>query len=184
MTLELTEAGSGKLDELLCKGEIDLAFAAVESASAGVTYELIEKETIGILAGRDSHLAQRLPAGTTVSIKDCKGDAFVSLQAGHSVRIVQDKLFSRNDFFPKILLETDSLEVGKRVALSTGACMVLSNIYVDAYVQQMRGEFFPLADYENNRHFYACWKKGAFIPQYTRDFIRISTLMLEKEQGG
>lgn len=182
VTLELTEAGSGKLDDLLCKGDIDLAFAAVESASSGVTYELIEKETIGILAGRDSNIARRLPSGTTVSVKDCKGDCFVSLQAGHSARIVQDKLFSRNDFWPKILLETDSLEVGKRVALSTGTCMVLSNIYVDAYVRQMRGEFFPLADYENHRHFYACYKKGAFIPQYTRDFIRISTVMLEKEQ--
>lgn len=180
--LEVTEAGSGKLDELLCKGEIDLAFAAVESASSGVTYELIEKETIGILAGRDSQIVRRLANGTCASIRDCKGDPFVALQPGHSARIVQDKLFSRNDFWPKILLETDSLEVGKRVALSTGACMVLSNIYVDAYVRQMRGGFFPLADYENHRHFYACYKTGAFIPQYTRDFIRISTRMLEKER--
>ena len=48
--LELTEGGSASLEDRLRKGEIDLALAAIESTSANMTYELIEKETIGILA--------------------------------------------------------------------------------------------------------------------------------------
>ena len=42
--LELTEGGSASLEEKLRKGEIDLALAAIESTSASMTYELIEKE--------------------------------------------------------------------------------------------------------------------------------------------
>lgn len=182
VTLELTESGSATLEELLRKGEIDLALAAIESTGTHMTYELLEKETIGILAGKDSRIAKRLTSGTSVVLQDAQDDCFISLKEGHSVRVVQDKLFRRHGFNPKILLETDALEVGKRVALETGACMLLSNIYVDEYVRQKRGEFFPLADYENHRHFYACYRKDEFIPRYTRDFVQITASVLAKER--
>lgn len=182
VTLELTEGGSADLEEMLRKGDIDLVMAAIESTSSNMTYELIEKETIGILAGSDSHIAKRLISGTAVTLEDAREDSFVSLQEGHSVRVVQDKLFRRHGFNPRVVLETNSLEVGKRVALRAGACMLLPNIYVDDYVRQLRGEFFPLAEYENHRHFYACYRKDEFIPRYTQDFIQIATRMLAKER--
>ena len=73
------------------------------------------------------------------------------------------------------MLETDSLEVGRRVAIEAGACMILSNIYADEYVYQRQARFFPLKEFENNRHFYACYRKDEFIPRYVRDFIQITT---------
>ncbi len=182
VTLEITESGSAGLEELLRRGEIDLAMAAIESTSPHMTFELIEKETIGILAGRDTKIAKRMISGTPVSIQDVKDEKFVCLTTTHSSRVVQDKLFLKNGISPRILLETDSLEVGRRVALEAGACMVLPNIYVDEYVRQKRGEFFPLADYENHRHFYACYRKDEFIPKYTRDFIQITTGVLDRER--
>lgn len=182
VTLEMTESGSATLEQLLQAGEIDLALAALESTSPSMAYELIEKETIGILAGRDSAIAKRLLSGTHVNPDDAKGDSFVCLTKSHSARIIQDKLFRRSNFTPHVLLETDSLEVGRRVVLEAGACMILSNIYVDDYVRQKRGEFFPLRDYENHRHFYACYRKDEFVPRYTRDFIAITARVLAKQR--
>ncbi|MBE6955201.1 MAG: LysR family transcriptional regulator [Ruminococcaceae bacterium] len=182
VALELSEGGSANLEERLHRGDIDLAFAAIESTSASLTYELIEKETIGILAGRDSDIARRLTAGIPVTLKDAEADRFVSLTQGHSVRVVQDKLFRRYGFRPQMLLQTDSLEVGRRIVLETGSCMLMSNIYVDDYVRERGGAFFPLADYENNRHFYACYRKDDFLPSYGRDFIKITTEALAREK--
>ncbi len=183
VTLELSEGGSATLEAMLQEGKIDLAFAALESTGVGLAYELVEKEVIGILAGRDSHLAKNYVSGTPVPLEAAKGDSFVSLTQSHSSRIVQDRLFRTRAFQPHILMETDSLEVGRRVAVEAGACMILPNIYVDDYVQQKRGEFFPLAGYENHRHFYACYRKDEFIPQYTRTFIQITTQALAKEKA-
>jgi len=182
VTLQMTESGSATLEELLQSGQIDLAFAALESTSTSMAYELIETETIGILAGKDSAIAQRVPAGTPVTLEDAMGDSFVYLSKGHSSRITQDKLFRRGGFTPNVLLETDSLEVGRRVAVEAGACMILPSIYVDDYVRQKQGAFFPLANYENHRHFYACYRKDEFIPRYTRDFIRITTGVLSQQR--
>ena len=180
--LELTESGSATLEQLLQSGSIDLALAALESTSTSLAYELIEQEAIGILAGRDSAAAKRYTSGTPLTLEAFRGDSFVSLTKGHSARLIQDKLFRRIGFNPHILLETDSLEVARRVAVETGACMVISNIYVDDYVRTRRGEFFPLADYENHRHFYACYRKEEFVPRYVRDFIQITTRALAKQR--
>lgn len=182
VTLELTEKGSANLEELLRMGNIDLALAALESTSPSLAYELIEKETIGILAGRDTAVAKQYVSGTPLSLDAVRRENFVCLTKGHSSRIIQDKLFRRFGLTPNIILETDALEVGRRVALEAGCCMLLPSIYIDDYCRQHRGEFFPLKDYDNHRHFYACYRKDEFVPRYVRDFIQITTRVLASQQ--
>lgn len=183
VNLQLTESGSANLEELLRCGDIDLAFAALESTSPSLAYELIEKETIGILAGRDTAVARQYPAGTALTMETFQRETFISLTKSHSSRITQDKLFRKYGLSPSILLETDSLEVGRRVALEAGACMLLPSIYIDGYCHQRKGCFYPLADYENHRHFYACYRKDEFVPQYARDFVQITASALARQHG-
>ena len=183
VSLQLTESGSANLEELLRGGSIDLAFAALESTSPSLAYELLEQETIGVLAGRDAAITRQNPNGTALSLEAFRRESFVSLTKGHSSRITQDKLFRKYGLTPSILLETDSLEVGRRVALEAGACMLLPSIYIDGYCNQRKGSFYPLADYENYRHFYACYRKDEFVPQYARDFIQITASALARHEA-
>lgn len=184
VTIELTEAASASLEGLLQKGQIDLALAALEANEANIAYELIEKESIGILAGKDSQLAQLVPSGTPISLEMVEKEAFVSLDASHSSRIIQDRLFRRYNIRPKILLETSSLEVARRVALKSGACMVLPDVYADDFVFNSGGAFYPLKDYENHRHFYACYRNDENTKKYIRDFVSITTSVLNQTTHG
>lgn len=181
VTLELTETASANLEGLLQKGEVDLALAATEPSEVNITYELIEKESIGILAGHDSAIAKRIPSGTPIKLKDVEEESFVSLDATHSARIIQDRLFRRYSFHPRILLETSSLEVARRVSLKSGACMILPDVYADSFVFAAGGAFYPLLDYDNHRHFYACYRNGENIKKYVRDFISISSSVLSRD---
>ena len=183
VSLQMTESGSANLEELLRGGSIDLAFAALESTSPSLAYELLEKETIGVLAGRDAAITRQNPNGTALPLEAFRRECFVSLTKGHSSRITQDKLFRKYGLTPSILLETDALEVGRRVALEAGACMLLPSIYIDGYCYQRKGCFYPLADYENHRHFYACYRKDEFVPQYARDFIQITASALARHEA-
>lgn len=183
VSLQMTESGSANLEELLRGGSIDLAFAALESTSPSLAYELLEQETIGVLAGRDAAITRRNPNGTALPLEAFRRECFVSLTKGHSSRITQDKLFRKYGLTPSILLETDALEVGRRVALEAGACMLLPSIYIDGYCYQRKGCFYPLADYENHRHFYACYRKDEFVPQYARDFIQITASALARHEA-
>lgn len=179
VSLEVTERGSADLEELVIRDEVDLALAAIESTSARLEYRLIEREVIGILAGQGSPLAARFPSGGKVPVEEAAEETFISLKPGHSVRVVQDMLFRQYGMEPKILLETDSLEVAKRVALGTGSCMLCSNIYVDDLVYR-HGSFYPLEGYENNRNFYACYPKGRDLPKYAAGFLQIVAQVLEQ----
>ncbi len=184
VTIELTEAASASLEGLLQKGQIDLALAALEANEANIAYELIEKESIGILAGKDSQLAQLVPSGTPISLEMVEKEAFVSLDTSHSSRIIQDRLFRRYNIRPKILLETSSLEVARRVALKSGACMVLPDVYADEFVFNSGSAFYPLKDYENHRHFYACYRNDENTKKYIRDFVSITTSVLNQTTHG
>ena len=184
VTIELTEAASASLEGLLQKGQIDLALAALEANEANIAYELIEKESIGILAGKDSQLAQLIPSGTPISLEMVEKEAFVSLDTSHSSRIIQDRLFRRYNIRPKILLETSALEVARRVALKSGACMVLPDVYADEFVFNSGGAFYPLKDYENHRHFYACYRNDENTKKYIRDFVSITTSVLTQTTHG
>mgnify|MGYP004498432901 FL=1 len=184
VTIELTEAASASLEGLLQKGQIDLALAALEANEANIAYELIEKESIGILAGKDSQLAQLVPSGTPISLEMVEKEAFVSLDTSHSSRIIPDRLFRRYNIRPKILLETSSLEVARRVALKSGACMVLPDVYADEFVFNSGGAFYPLKDYENHRHFYACYRNDENTKKYIRDFVSITTSVLNQTTHG
>ena len=184
VTIELTEAASAGLEGLLQKGQIDLALAALEANEANIAYELIEKESIGILAGKGSQLAQLVPSGTPISLEMVEKEAFVSLDTSHSSRIIQDRLFRRYNIRPKILLETSSLEVARRVALKSGACMVLPDVYADEFVFNSGGAFYPLKDYENHRHFYACYRNDENTKKYIRDFVSITTSVLNQTTHG
>ena len=184
VTIELTEAASASLEGLLQKGQIDLALAALEANEANIAYELIEKESIGILAGKGSQLAQLVPSGTPISLEMVEKEAFVSLDTSHSSRIIQDRLFRRYNIRPKILLETSSLEVARRVALKSGACMVLPDVYADEFVFNSGGAFYPLKDYENHRHFYACYHNDENTKKYIRDFVSITTSVLNQTTHG
>lgn len=178
VSIELTESASATLEDLLQKGQIDLALAATEPTEANITYELIEKESIGILAGRDSFIARRLPTGTPITLKDVEKERFICLDTSHSSRIIQDMLFRKHHFRPEVLLEVGFLEIGRRVALKSGACMLLPDVYADNFVYHSGGGFYPLMDYENHRHFYACYRKGEPIKKYVRDFILITSAVL------
>ena len=183
VSIELTEAGSASLEELVLRGQVDLALAALESTSVKLDYVLIEQETIGILAGNGSDLASRFPDGTPLTLSDVRGDSFVSLRQGHSIRVVQDALFRKSGVEPPILLETDSLEVAKRVTLGSAACMLCSDIYADEAAHR-QGSFFPLRNYVNNRHFYACRRRNEKLPRYADSFVQIVAQMLKKQKFG
>ena len=181
VTIHLTEDGSPRLEELLETGRIDLALAAIESESARLDYTLLEKEVIGVLAGHGAPICSRIPAGTPITLDELSGETFVYLKEGHSIRVVQDRLFRQYDLRPAVLLESDSLEVAKRVALNAGGCMLCTNIFVDELARR-NGAFYPLRDYDNQRHFYACSRKNETLPRYAESFVQIVRRVLAENR--
>jgi hypothetical protein len=61
--------------------------------------------------------------------------------------------------------------------------MLCSDIFIDETAKQ-NGMFYPLGDYENHRHFYACYRKGDTLPKYMSDFVEIVTEVISEKSNG
>ena len=93
---------------------------------------------------------------------------FVSLKTGHNVRIVQDRLFQEHDLNPTLFLESDNMEAARQITVNCGCYMLCAHSYTAG-----QGCFYPLAGYDNQRHFCACYRQGQRLPRYVQTILHL-----------
>ncbi len=172
--IELHEHGSDTLEQLLCEGVCDLALITTNAKRKELNYILLENEVIVLMADADTDIAKRLPDGATIDITEAADEAFVTLRHGHSIRAIQDHLFQVNGMKPKVLLESNSLELAKLVAAGARAVMLCPYVYV-AQSPQVRAQVhcYPIRDLGYERHLYLCYRKDLYFTRFMEDFLEI-----------
>ena len=172
--VELIEHGSDTLERMTAEGQCDIALVATSEKPNKLNYVLIENEQVVLMAARSTDLAHRFADGTPIEITEAQRERFVSMRSGHSVRLVQDKLFERYNINPSILMETSNMEAGKNVAARANAVMLIPQVYVDGSLDlRLRVQCHPVLNSQHERHFYLCYRKGMYLTRYMEDFARI-----------
>jgi len=172
--IELVEHGSDTLEHMTSEGHCDIALIATNEKPNKLNYVLIENEQVVLMAARSTQLAHRIPDGTPIEITEAQNEKFVSMKSGHSVRLVQDRLFALHHINPQILMETSNMEAGKHVAARSNAVMLIPQVYVSNSLDlHYRVQCHPILNTDYERHFYLCYRKGLYLPKYMEDFARI-----------
>ncbi len=172
--IELEEHGSDTLERLVGEGTCDLALVTTNPKANNLEYVLIENEQLVLMAANTTALAARHADGEAIGITDAADEKFVSLKPGHSVRVIQDRLFALHHINPKILLETNSLEAAKHIAARADAVMICPYVYiVNSASLRSLTRCFPIHSHGYERHFYLCYRKGLYFARYMEDFIAI-----------
>ena len=176
VNLELFEHGSATTENLVLEGAVDLGCMTTYPKHDELNYILIEDEELVLLTSKKSDIARRIPSGTQIDIREAKNEKFVCSKHGHSVRNTQDRLFTTYDIHPEILLETISIEVGKRTAIACDAVMICPINYIEMSPDMYEfANVYPIKGIENRRSFYLCHRKDLYLTKYMRDFISIMT---------
>lgn len=176
VSLELSEHGSATTESLVLEGSVDLACLTTSPRHEELNYILIEEEDCVLLTSRHSEIARRVPSGTAIDITEARNETFISIKPGHSIRTIQDRLFITYDMQPEILLETSSIEVGKRTAIACDAVMLCPINYIE-----MSPELhpfccvYPIRGLQHQRSFYLCHRKDRYLTKYMNDFINLMT---------
>lgn len=170
----ISEHGSSAIDKLVLDGSVDLACMTTVPKHDELNYIIVEREELVLLASRNTELARRIPSGTPISILEARNEKFVSNKPGHSVRVLQDSLFITNNIQPKIILETISIEIEKKVALACDAVTICPLNYIENTEEmRSRAALYPLKNTETLRHCYICHRKDLYLTRYMKDFIDI-----------
>lgn len=176
----LFEHGSATTESMVLQGEVDIGCLTTYPKYNELIYTLIEEESLVLLTSKNSAIARRIPPGTLIDITEAKDEIFINIRSGHSVRATQDKLFFQKDIQPKVLLETISIEVARRIAIACDAVMIIPDSYVGMSPGLLaKCATYPVIGIENSRNFYICHRKDQYLTRFMADFI---SMMTDEEQ--
>lgn len=172
--IELKEYGSTITENLVLDGSVDLACMTTLPKHDELKYIIVENEELVLLTSKNTNLAKRIKPGTPISITEAKDELFVSNKQGHSVRVIQDNLFIANNIQPKIILETMSIEVEKKVTIACDAVMICPLNYIENTPEMKAvSSTYPILGVESKRHCYICHRQDLYLTKYMKDFINI-----------
>lgn len=182
--IELLEHGSAALEKLLHDGICDIALITTNPRYENLEYLLLNNEEVVLAASLTTNLSKRFQDGDEILISDAAGEKFVSLLAGHSVRVIQDQLLSSHHISPSILLETDSLEAAKRLTAAADAVMLCPYVYIMQSPEvRAKVKCFRIKNIDYMRHFYLSYPKGVSLPRFMTDFIEIVKRKVREDEG-
>ena len=180
VVVNVQEEGSATTEGAVLEGSIDLACLTTYPKHEELNYTLVETEDLVLLTSKNTDLAGRIPAGTPIDITEAKNEHFICIKQGLRVRTTQDRLFVAKDMQPEIVLETGSIEVGKRTAIAMDAVMICPLNYVYMSPELLpHCVTYPIMGIEHNRDCYICHRKDLYLTKYMKDFMKILT---EREQ--
>lgn len=113
--IEAVTAPRQELERMLLGGELDMALISGEAENTRLDYQLIASDEVVLLAGKKTSLAQRIPSGSTVSLRECLGERFVLPADSLHFSRTYDELIAQAGLTPDIVCRTDDSQCAKRV---------------------------------------------------------------------
>ena len=172
--LEVEETGSSSMEQLVLGGKVDLALLLSRSqVLEELSYVSLCRERLLLFAGPDTALAKRIPPYTDISIDEARAEQFISVHPGHGTRTTQDHMFEEYGMSPRILFETHSVEVARRLAISYNAVALFPETLLSNWIQPT-GIYYPILGDQFLRELYFCYGRNSYVPRYMSDFIQIT----------
>lgn len=172
--LEVEETGSSSMNQLVLGGKVDLALLLSRSqVLEELTYVTLCRERLLLFAGPRTALARRIPPYTGITIDEAREEQFVSVRHGHGTRTTQDQMFREYGLQPRILFETHSVEVARRMAITCNAVALFPETLLSNWLQPA-GIYYPILGDQFLRELYFCYRRDRYVPRYLSDFIQIT----------
>jgi len=172
--LKIEEFGSETLEKMALDRKFDFIFLTTSPKVNDLNYLLVAKEEIVLLAAKTTKLAQRFTNNTVIDIKEAKEEKFINIKKGHSVREIQDRLFAEKHMNPTVLFEVGMIEVAKQVVPVCDGVMLSPRNYIDISPEIYNTcNVYPIKGIEQERHFYICYHKEQYLPQYVKYLINL-----------
>ena len=172
--LEVEETGSSSMDQLVLGGKVDLALLLSRSQIIEeLSYVTLCRERLLLFAGPSTALARRIPPYTGITIDEAREERFISVRPGHGTRTTQDHMFQEYGMSPRILFETHSVEVARRLAITCNAVTLFPETLLSNWLQPA-GIYYPILGDQFLRELYFCYSRDSYLPRYMLDFIQIT----------
>lgn len=122
--LLVTERDTPELEQLLLRGELDMALVTDIRQHPRLEYRQIASEEIVLLAGKRTSLASRIPSGSTIGLREAVGERFaMPTPDSPRTKYFEDLLLSCN-VQADVFLQCDSVSTAMRACASANLVML------------------------------------------------------------
>ncbi len=176
--LDIVEANSDYLEELLRKGEIDIAFFNLPIRSREIDYEVVKHEELLVVLPQGHPLEamakeQEGREHPWIPLEALREEKFILFTKTQRTRQIVDGLFTKAHIKPSIFLETRNFQAALTLAArGYGACFVS-----DSHIKHVSFQEPPLCLSVGEEpvvvDFVAAFRRNAYIPYHAGEYIKI-----------
>lgn len=172
------EEDSSVLEDMLLKGDIDLAFFNLPIKSSEIDYEIINQEEVVLIMSPEHPLANRgrPKSGCKypwLDLRWLKDEGFILQNSDQRTRQIADKLFKDAGFMPNILLSLRNILASVELATCGYGVSFISETHLRHIKLNVMPVKFSVGNPSIASNFVAAFRKGMYLPNYAKDYIKI-----------
>lgn len=176
------EEDSSVLENMLLKGDIDLAFFNLPIKSSDIEYEIINQEEVVLIMSPDHPLANRRKPKKGckypwMDLRLLKDEGFILQNSDQRTRQIADKLFKDAGFLPNIQLSLRNILASVELATCGYGVSFVSETHLRHIKLNVMPVKFSVGNPAISSNFVAAYRKGLYLPNYVKDYIQIVKAM-------
>lgn len=174
--LDIVEADSAQLEEMLLRGDTDLAFFNLPVRNKDLDYELIRHEELLLLLHPEHPLQEKAISRPDsnypwLSLDLLREEPFILFTQSQRTRQIADKLFAQYRMEPNIFLQTRNIQAALHLAAQGyGACFV-SETHLRHVSFPRPPLTFSVGEPPVTMDFVAAFRKNAYLPFHAKEYI-------------
>ena len=178
VNLEILEAHSSLLENMILEGETDLAFFNLPVKSPDIDYDIISHEEVLLVMSAADPLAHsgiqkegcKYP---WIDIHSLQDHGFILQIPGQRTRQTVDQLLRETGFTPTIRLQTSNIPASVELASKGyGVCFVTETHLKHIHLEKKLA-YFSVGNPCTTVDFVAAFRRGSYIPYHAKEYIKI-----------
>lgn len=117
--LDIREGDAQTLEQLLLNDELDMALFSSEKQHSKLEYRQIASEEVVLITSKKSSLAQRIPSGTTIGLREAEHERFILPPANDVYRRLFDQLLDSCSVSPDTQIICDGVDTAMRLCANS-----------------------------------------------------------------
>lgn len=172
--IDIEEDVTMQLEEMLINGKIDIAILNLPIQHDKFLYETISVERIFLVAPENHSICSRVESESQheLNFSCLQNENFIISKQGQRMRLIEDEIFQRAQFKPKIILEIENLDTAHRIAAAgMGFTFVPENV-IWLLNTNKYDNYFLVDDITFT--LVIAYRPGEYLSKATREFITIA----------
>lgn len=182
VSISLIEDTNDEVINMVMSGRTDLAFTTNQKHPE-LAYIKLSTDHVLLTLGREHPLAASYTSFKnyypTINLDLLREDTFTLLSPSSNLRRITNRIFSDNDFTPKAIIETSSVELAHRMAVSNISDSFIFESILPLFSFDQQGLYYRFSK-QYDVDLFICYRKNYALNKQMLSFIEITQQVLHQ----